>query len=198
MYYSLFPLFPWSAFLFAGALTGHYYIEARSGPTPGREKLMMRKTAGVGVALLVLSFPLHPVAEFLYPVYDYWHVSPSFFLLRLGLVLVLCSALFLYEQRVGIRASSVVTLFGRESLIVYVTHLTLLYGDFSDRTLAQRFGGSLGYGEAILITLVLFGLMYLLAHVWGHLKRGTPTVKYAVEGGFVVVLLYFFFFGLPW
>jgi uncharacterized membrane protein YcfT len=137
------------------------------------------------------------LAEFLYPVYDYWHVSPSFVLLRLGLVLLICSGLFLYEQRAGIRTSSVVTLFGRESLIVYVTHLTILYGDFSGRPIARRYGGSLGYGEAVLATLVLCALMYLLAYVWGRIKRGTPEVKYAVEGGFVILLLYFFFFGFP-
>jgi hypothetical protein len=158
----------------------------------------MGKAAGVGVALVAISFPLHPLAELLYPVYDYWHVSPSFFLLRLGLVLLICSGLFLYEQRVGIRAWSVVTLFGRESLIVYVTHLTILYGAFSGPTIAQRFGGLLGYGEAILATLVLFGLMYVLAYVWGRIKRGNLKAKYAVEGGFVMFLAYFFFFGLPW
>jgi hypothetical protein len=195
MYYSLFPLFPWSAFLFAGALTGHYYIEARSGPEPGREKSMMGKAAGVGLGLMVFSFPLHPVAESLYPVYDYWHLSPSFVFLRLGLVLLLCGGMFLYEQRQGVRASSVVTLFGRESLIVYVTHLTLLYGDFSGESLAHRLGGSFGYGEATIATLVLLALMYLLASVWGRIKRGPVTVKYAVEAVVVALCVLFFFVG---
>ncbi len=195
MYYSLFPLFPWSAFLFAGALTGHYYIEARSGSVPGKEKAVMRRAAWAGAAMIVLSFPLHPLAEAVYPVYDYWHLSPSFVLLRLGLVLLICSGLFLYEQRKGISASSVVTLFGRESLIVYVTHLTILYGDFTGGSLAARFGGSFGYGEAVLATLALAGLMVLLALAWGRIKRGRAGVKFAVEGVFVAIVVLYFFFG---
>jgi uncharacterized membrane protein len=195
MYYSLFPLFPWSAFLFAGALTGHYYSEARSAPAAGREKSMMEKTAGVGLGLILLSFPLHPLAESIYPVYDYWHVSPSFVLLRLGLVLLLCGGMFMVEQRKGVRISSPVTLFGRESLIVYVTHLTLLYGDFSGDSLARRYGGSFGYAEAILATLLLMGLMFLLAFVWGRIKRGSAKVKYAIEAIAVALFVLFFFFG---
>jgi uncharacterized membrane protein len=195
MYYSLFPLFPWSAFLFAGALTGYYYIEARSGPVAGGEKIMMGKAVRIGVGLIVISFPLHPLAESVYPVYDYWHLSPSFVFLRLGLVLLLCGGLFLYEQRKGVRAWSVVTLFGRESLIVYVTHLTLLYGEFTGESLAHRLGGSFGYGEAVLATLLLLGTMFLLAFVWGRIKRGPVRVKRAVEGIFLALVVLFFFFG---
>lgn len=197
MYYSLFPLFPWSAFLFAGALAGHYYSEARSGPIPGGETVMMGKAARAGAAMIVVSFPLHPLAESIYPVYDYWHLSPSFLMLRLGIVLLVCSGLFLYEKQKGVSQSSVLTLFGRESLIVYVTHLTLLYGDFSGRSLAKRIGGSFGYGEACLATLVLLGAMFLLALVWGRVKRGRAVVKYAVEAVVVVLIVFFFFFGIP-
>jgi uncharacterized membrane protein len=195
MYYSLFPIFPWSAFLFAGALTGYYYVEARSGATAGREFTMMRKGAVAGVALILVSFPLHPLGESVYPVYDYWHLSPSFVFLRLGLVLLLCGGMFLYEQRRGISPSSVVTRFGRESLIVYVTHLTLLYGEFSGDSIARRLGGSVGYGGATLGTVVLLGLMYVLAFVWGRIKRGPAKMKYAVEGIFVGILLLYFVFG---
>lgn len=195
MYYSLFPLFPWSAFLFAGALTGHYYTEARSGSRPGGENRMMRRASATGLAVILLSFPLHPLAEALYPVYDYWHVSPSFVLLRLGLVLLLCGGLFLYEQRKGVQASSLVALFGRESLIVYVTHLTLLYGNFFGDSLAHRLGGTFTYGQAIAATLLLFLLMYLLAFVWGRIKRGPAKWRVALEAAFVTIILLFFFFG---
>lgn len=197
MYYSLFPLFPWSFFIFAGALTGHYYVGARSGGVPGAEKAIMRRAAIWGAGMIVVSFPLHPLAEAAYPIYDYWHLSPSFLLLRLGLVLLICGGLFAYEQRKGVSASSVVALFGRESLIVYVTHLTILYGEFTGRSLANRFGGSFGYGEALAGTLGLAVLMYVLALGWGKIKRGPAKTKYAVEVVFVAICVLFFFFGPP-
>lgn len=195
MYDSLFPLFPWSFFLFAGAWTGHAYVEARSRGAAGGEQAMMKRAALAGLSMIVVSFPLHPLAGSLYAVYDYWHVSPSFLLLRLGLVLLLCGALFLYERRRGFSPSSVVGLFGRESLIVYVTHLTLLYGEFGGKSLARRFGGSFGYWEALLGALLLVGLMFLLARVWGKIKRGSVSVKYAVEGAVITIIGLFFFFG---
>jgi uncharacterized membrane protein len=170
-HYSLFPLFPWSAFLFAGALTGHYYALARSAQVEGAELRMMRSVAWVGLGMVAGSFALHPLAAVVYPVYDYWHTSPSFFFLRAGLVMLLCSGLFLYEQRRGADPKSVVTLFGRESFVVYVTHLMLIYGKFGSNSFTLIVGQSFGYPEASLMTLLVLLLMFGLAYSWARVRR---------------------------
>jgi uncharacterized membrane protein len=192
LYYSLFPLFPWSAFLFAGALTGYYYTEARE---KGAEALFVRRGAYVALAAIGISVALHPVAALLYPVYDYWRFSPSFVLLRLGIVLFLMWGMFLYERKRGAGAASPVTLVGRESLIVYVTHLTLIYGDFGDGSFAYHIGRSYGYPQAILATLLLMGAMVALAYLWGRIKKGYPRVKWGLSLAFLAGLLLLFFFG---
>lgn len=197
--YSLFPLFPWSAFLFAGAIAGYFYLRAkdRAAQPVGGDPIggMMSRTVFIAFGIIASSFALHPLAAIVYPSYDYWRVSPSFFMLRLGIVLVLCAALFLQERKYGVRAGSFITLMGRESLLVYATHLLLVYGKFGAFTFTDRVGSSFGYGEAIITTLILLGLMYALAHAWSRIKAGPVRVKRAVQGlilaGFVVV----FFFG---
>ena len=197
LHFSLFPLFPWSAFLFAGALTGYYYLRARDEQErlPDAVPTMMKRALLAGAACIALSFVLHPLAERIYPTYDYWKFSPSFYLLRLGLVMLLCGGLYFYENRAGVSARSVVALMGRESLLVYTTHLLLVYGKFGPFTFTDRVHQSFTYPEAILTTLVLFLLMYALALVWSRIKTSPPPWKRATQlvvlGCFVLV----FFFG---
>jgi uncharacterized membrane protein len=193
-HYSLFPLFPWSAFLFAGALTGYYFTRARSSQAEGAESRMMRSVARAGLAVIAGSFALHPLAAAAYPAYDYWRSSPSFFLLRAGLVMLLCSGLFLYEQRKGADPASAVTLFGRESFVVYVTHLMLIYGKFGPNSFTQIVGQSFGYLEASFMTLLVLLLMFALAHGWARVRREPPRTKRTIELVVLAGFLLVFFF----
>jgi uncharacterized membrane protein len=192
---SLFPLFPWAAFLFAGAIAGYAYLEhaQRNAGEPGGRSYA-QTAASAGVIMIVASFLLHPVGVTIYPVYDYWHTSPSFYLLRLGIVMLLCAGMFLYETRHGVRQSSPVTLIGRQSLIVYVVHLMLVYGRLGGESFNDRVGRSFGYAEAMVTALILFALMYLLALAWERIKRGPAPARYALEGIVLAAFLYVFFF----
>ena len=193
---SLFPLFPWSAFVFAGAITGRQYLLAKDRETAGEAGAIARKMKSVawfGVGFIAFSFVLHPAAATVYPVYDYWRVSPSFFLLRLGLVLLLCVGMYSFERLRGVSPRSVVTLVGRESLIVYVTHLTVIYGKFGSFTFSETFGRSFGYIEAALVTITLLLLMVLLAHAWSRVKQGPLRVRRGLQAAFLIILLGLFF-----
>jgi uncharacterized membrane protein len=181
-----FSLFPWSAFLFCGAMTGFLFLEFS-------EQLRKYLLWG-GVGVILLSFALHPLLAQVYPVYDYWRGSPSFFLLRLGLVLVLAWALYTYETTRGVRPSSLVTLVGRESLMVYVAHLFLIYGDFGTFNFNAMVHRSFGYAEAAGVSLVLIGLMCLLAYVWSRIKRGPLKTRRIVEWAFITILAAVFVF----
>jgi uncharacterized membrane protein len=194
LHYSLFPLFPWSAFLFAGAITGYWYVEARQKHQEGAERTMMNAAGLGGLALVVVSFALEPLARAVYPVYDYWLFSPSFVLLRIGLVLILCYGMFRYEKLGGVSTRSAVTLVGRESLIVYATHLMVIYGKLAPRSFQELVGHTFGYPEAIVATVVLLVAMILLAFLWSRIKRGPPRLKMAAELGTLAAFLGVFFF----
>jgi uncharacterized membrane protein len=198
LHYSLFPVFPWSGFLFAGALCGYYYLKARDaggadGAT-GSIGRMMRNTSWTALVIIALSFLLDPLLAMIYPNYSYW-LGPAFYMLRLGLVLLLCAAMYLYERRRGVSARSSVSLIGRESLLVYTVHLMIVYGRYGYFTFADRVNHSFGYGEAVLTTLVLIGLMYALALAWSRIKSAPLRVKRLTEGVVLAGFVFVFFFG---
>jgi uncharacterized membrane protein len=191
-----FPLFPWSAFVFAGAVTGYLFLEARNPNVPDvGERIMMKRVLWIAAGFILLSIIIEPIAAKLYPVYDYWKFSPSFTLLRIALVMVLCAGLFFYEKRYTVSPRSVVTLVGRESLIVYTVHLLLIYGNFSTFNFVRRVDHSFGYGEALLTTVILLAMMTGLAFAWSGIKRGSPRWKMALQYGTLAVLVGVFFFG---
>ena len=195
LHFSLFPLFPWSAFLFAGAVTGYFYLRAKDLATEEGEPPMMKRIAWVALGIVAISFALEPFAASIYPTYNYWRFSPSFFLLRLGLVLLLCSGMFFFERLKGVSSGSPVTLIGRESLLVYATHLLLIYGNFGSFNFRDRVNHTYGYGEALIATGVLLILMYLLARIWNQIKRGSPKLKLAINYVTLASFLGVFFFG---
>jgi uncharacterized membrane protein len=198
LHYSIFPLFPWSAFLLAGALTGRLYLQARDRESRGSGDPVgawAKHMAIAAAALILVSFTFDPLARAIYPVYDYWKFSPSFFMLRLGIVLLLMVGLFLAERRWGVSPSSLVTLAGRESFLVYAAHLFLIYGRYSGTTFSEVVGSSFGYPQAIMATFALLLLMLLLAFAWSKVKRAPPAWKWIVEGVIVAGFVGFFFFG---
>jgi uncharacterized membrane protein len=198
-HFSGFPLFPWSAFLFAGALMGYYYLRAGGdapvASLPAKVPYIKRVT-WLGLALVLLSFPLDFLASAIYPVYDYWRSSPSFYMLRLGLVLLLCAGAFAFEFRRGVSPRSIVTLIGRESLLVYTVHLMLIYGNFGSGHFADRVHMSYDYAEVFAVSLALFVLMYLLAWTWSRVRKAKPAVRIGIELCILAGFLIVFFVGL--
>lgn len=90
-HHSLFPLFPWTVFLFAGAIAGYVFCNVREA-LGGAGRMPWRAFGLAGVVLATVSFFLVPLRD-VYPTYDYWRYSPAFVLLRLGIVCVLCAGM---------------------------------------------------------------------------------------------------------
>jgi uncharacterized membrane protein len=198
MHFSLFPLFPWMAFLFAGAITGDLFarglaVAGEAGAGAYAEKAL-RWFAGTGIGLLLLSAALIPLAS-LVPSYDVYALTPSFALLRIGIVVLLCAAMYLYETRRGVSASSPVTLIGRESLLVYSVHLLLIYGNFGQFNFRNSVNHTLGFGGVALWTVILLSMMYLLALVWDWIKHKGGAWRRGVQLATVLVLILVFVFG---
>lgn len=192
---SLFPLFPWSAFLFAGAITGYIYLRAKESADPDRMMRLMKLIVLMVPAIIVLAILLRPTTISLYPAHDYWRAGPNFFFLRLAIVLLLCAIMLFFEQKKGVSSRSVVTLIGRESLLVYVLHLLMIYGDFGTFNFQKTVDRSFVYAEACVVTAALWVFMYLLAWGWSRVKRNSPRWKMTVQVSIVVVLVLVFFFG---
>ncbi len=78
----LFPLFPWSAFAFAGL--GDRLLVALSVGAPPRARGGCPLRSGVARALSRSASGWTRGPSSFYAVYDFWHTSPNFFLVRVG------------------------------------------------------------------------------------------------------------------
>ena len=102
----LFPVFPWAAFAFVGLAAGFIL---QSGWGREREGLTFLIAGVAGILLVAAARWLDHQPRQLYGVYDYWHTSPNFFLIRVGMLLIiLCRVLCLVplgRGRVGIQSA---------------------------------------------------------------------------------------------
>lgn len=196
---SQFPLFPWAAFLFFGAICGYWLMQARARAgeesQQGTEGRFMGRVTAAGLVLSGAALLVESLAASRHRAPGYWRYSPSFFWLRLGLVMMLCAAMFFYERRRGVGARSPVTLIGRRSLLVYATHLLLIYGKWGTFGFRRWAEASYGYGEALLASVILLLLMYLLALGWDWVRRQDPRLKLGLQLGALVTAVVLFFFG---
>ena len=125
----LFPIFPWSAFAFAGLTIGFLLVsdwaKQRGGAT-----FAVLWAGGAGLIYLSRWLDARPVQ--IYADYDYWHTSPNFFLLRVGLLLIILAAVYVWcRWGAGQWGSSPLVQLGQTSLLVYWVHIEFVYGRFS-------------------------------------------------------------------
>lgn len=152
----LFPIFPWTAFAFAGLTVGFLLLGEWPAKNPGRAAALFG-VAGIGIFCLSSWFDARPTH--LYAVYDYWHTSPNFFLARLGFLMIITCAVYAWcRWGFGQLGFSPLIQLGQASLLVYWAHIEFVYGRFS--ILHKR---AQTIPTATLGLLVIFVAMVLLA-----------------------------------
>jgi hypothetical protein len=158
----MFPLFPWAAFAFAGVVVG-WAVLTESAKRMDRFRPWIIAFAGVAFAVFGYAFDHAPVALFPARMYDFWHTSPSFFLIRLGVLLLIVAASDLRCRLYPVFTNSkALVLMGRHSLLVYWVHIEFVYGRF--HVLPRRGMGIVGASLGLLgITLAMLLLAYLRA-----------------------------------
>ncbi len=185
-----FPLFPWSAFVFCGTMTSQLFLSAQRN---GEEKKFIPRIFWVGAGLVILGVvsDMSPIS--VYRTYDFWHTSPSFFMIRLGIVMMTLTGMYWYEKNITSR-SLVMQTIGQESLVVYAVHIVLVYGSaVRNENLVQIFGGSLSFAECLGIFIGLTVVTCLIAYLWHYLKTNFRAASRWVQYAAVSVFLYFFF-----
>lgn len=163
----LFPLFPWSAFAFAGLAAGFVLFAPMASR---REWLKMLGFAAAGVAAGGLSFAFDSSSVRLYAVYDYWHSGPNFLLLRCGILLEIVSlAYFWCRWGLPRYVFSPLVQLGKTSLLVYWMHIELVYGSLSILPKRQCSAARASFGLAIIFASML--VLSLLRTWWKQRRR---------------------------
>jgi hypothetical protein len=175
---SIFPLFPYTAFAMAGAAFGYLHSVARQA---GREQDFIRRCARFSLLLCLASaatafLPMPQIYS------DFWYTSPLFTGFRVGILALIMLGARLLEPYIS-RSWRWLIVVGRESLLIYVVHLLVLYGSAfnADTNLQKLVGRNQPAGDAALIMLLFAGAMVLLALWWNWWKRGRGWQVAAVQ-----------------
>jgi len=168
----LFPLFPWSAFAFAGLAVGFLFF---TGFAKRREGLLFALLAAAGVVVCLLSHLFDSLPFSYYRVYDYWHTSPNFFLMRCGLLLVILFLVYAW-CRWGLAQAgfSPIVQLGKTSLLVYWVHIEFVYGSLS--IMPKRQCSILQASVGLLTIFLAMLLLSLLRTSWKNRRAPTQNV----------------------
>jgi uncharacterized membrane protein len=160
---SLFPLFPWLAYVFMGASVMQLLLENQE-----KQKKILKMFFIYGLAMIFVGSAMELLSIKSTPYYDFWQTSPNIFLIKFGIVLImvfgfswLCEK-FNYDMKIF-------NVFGKESLFIYVVHLLIIYGT-KFYTLQTIFGRTLNWLEFGILYFVMIFLLLFLAKGWGKLK----------------------------
>ena len=137
--HTTFTLFPWAGFVFAGAAIGSLVAAGRSSS----ERRVHAGIAGAAAALVAFGF-WAAARPSIYRSASFWTSSPTWFAIRVGILMVAFVMVFVVEQislglakhYAGNTAFRVLTRgwqtplarLGRASLFIYWIHVELVYG----------------------------------------------------------------------
>ncbi len=187
---SLFPLFPWLAFLFAGGVVATLFQKVK-GDAALTKKFFTRFLIA-GVAMIILGHLLFTGNS---PIYI-WVPQPNIFFLmaRIGYVSVIFYLCWLVCLKVDFSKSAVLDL-SKASLLAYWLHLMIIYKYlWANRGLSDIIKNSLNQYECILATILMILVVQDVAIVWNRLKENRPKLGMYIGRGVVFLPLAYFLF----
>ncbi|MEO7135113.1 MAG: heparan-alpha-glucosaminide N-acetyltransferase domain-containing protein [Vicinamibacterales bacterium] len=171
-----FALFPWAAFLLAGAIAGELVYAAERVALEGRLQFGLLTAGLIGIAGGYIA-SLQPS---IYPVANFWTSSPTFLFMRLGFcaaMLPIARGIDLFHAFARRQWSTyfsepdvpgrVIATLGKSSLFVYWIHVEMAYGGLS-RPLKR----ALPLEVSLLAAVALCAVIYKIV-VWKDRKMKT-------------------------
>lgn len=164
---SLFPLTPFSLYLFSGCIIGYFFL--------------FYKKQNI--------FPVFSLFSFLiFLIFKIFSFKLEIIFFRIS-ILSLISFLLLYLENKENKILKILQIFGKESLIVYFWHLPVVYGWVINKGLRHYFSGKLSFLEVYLFFLFLLTFFFILAIFVNHLKEKNKEIfskiKYFVYFSFI-------------
>lgn len=207
-----FPLFPWMGFVCAGVLSAHLISEPK---TQRRRSHAGLRFWIAGAAIWLVAGFARDSGVNAFGEHNYWKTSPIFFATRLGLVLMSFALLCAYEaaaarrramtadrtaalpqspeprgERPGAATAPLQTI-GRQTLVIYVVHLILLYGSPFHAGLNRDHGASLGLLPASLVAAALLFISTLFGLFWDEASRRWPQQQRYFRKGLAAFVFVF-------
>jgi len=183
---SLFPLFPWAAYILFGAALGAWFVIARQreGTFDASRPFLLAGAAMFAAGIVLSRAPFEPLGPT-----QFWTTSPNLFLAKGGAVLVLFSAAVRFT-RSWTDTPKMATVLSRESLTIYYVHVAILYGSIWNQGLNQIIGPRLHLVPTLGWIAILVGSMAILAWVWHECKQRTADLSTLIKATVAAGLLY--------
>ena len=180
---SLFPLFPWSAFVLIGAGSGQIYARW------GAANLTAFANWGMlapGVALVTFAWNIGWLIGRAFPGPSGW--VPADVLVRTGSCLIVLGVTAHASRRIG-QLPHVFGAVAQESLAIYFLHLCVVYGSIWNVGLSWFYGQALTPAGTSLAVVAVVVSMIALAWLWNGLKHTRPRVARLLSVAAWVVLV---------
>lgn len=164
---SQFPLFPWVGYVVLGGVLGSYLAK----------NPLVFKTSKFSYYLGIIGFVLILISEIMIYIgveyFNYKFLNDSYSLdliiFRIGFVLVLNGLVSFISQKIE-SIPRIIVLVGRNTLLIYVVHLMILYGSAWNPGIKNIFFSALSVSHTILAAFVMISLMVLMVLIFNKLK----------------------------
>lgn len=156
--FNAFGFFPWAAYLAFGVSAGSILRVVSKADFVK----VMPWAAWFGVVLVVAGQYFGNIPYSLYPASDFWLNSPALVFIKIGVILLLLSFAFLWNQYVSVGWSWVRQL-GMASLVVYWVHTEIVYGRWLGG-LKESLTVPQTAGMAAIVIASMVGLAYAKTH----------------------------------
>lgn len=162
---SLFPLFPWAGYMLLGAIFGSRLAK---NPTIFRTTTFSLKTILIGGILILFVYAYQLIvnssSKIHFDSYDYLTIT-----FRVGFVLILVGFVSLISQSIN-SIPHIIIMVGRNTLLIYVVHLLILYGSAISPGLIILFGAKLNPTYTLLFVVLMISLMISMVILLSKLK----------------------------
>ncbi len=186
---SLFPLFPWSCYFFAGVASAAFF---RSAQNKTRFSIAL---SIISTIIIILIFYIKDALH-VYSFKDqWWSIAPEHTIFRIAGALLLFSILFLLEEKLKGKFGNLLTAAGQESLYIYVLQGIIIYSAVGRYHLYDFLGNNLTPWSVSALIIAITSFCLSTAVFWRRMKKIYPETskKYARISFVLVLILYIVF-----
>lgn len=159
---SLFPLFPWAGYVLGGAVLGSYLAK---NPMIFKSSVFSIRLGFVGIGFIAIAFLIAYIETINFGAIRMWNTSPYLIFLRLGIVLMFNSIVSYISHSVN-SVPKFIILVGRNTLLIYIVHLLILYGSAWNPGVnylyAKSFDTYMTITSALVMISVMTGMVLLI------------------------------------
>jgi uncharacterized membrane protein len=163
-----FPFFPWASYLAFGIAGGTIAKRAAAD----RIDRLMQWTVLIGFALIFAGQYFSNIPYSIYTKSNFWTDSPALVIIRLGIVMLLAAAAYLWTEYCAGSGWSWMQTLGKNSLMVYWVHVMIVYG-----AVVRPIKRQLSIPQTVLATAIVTGMMVGLSAAWLWWKCRRPSPR---------------------